>query len=243
VTLRPLLLATALAGLAAALAAPCRADDAAAGFKPLFNGRDFTGWKIYLLGDADPAKTFSVKDGVIHCTGQPLGYMITDKEYENYVLRVQWRFPGKPGNSGVFVHVSGPDKIWPKGVEAQLFSGRAGDIWVVGDRGQEFKLKVASERDPNGPRHYARIGDKFVKKGTKDKQGRDQYDIVGKQVEKPIGEWNQYEITCKGDTIKLVVNGEFVNEGTNAEATKGKILLQSEGAPIEFRNVEIKMLK
>ena len=71
------------------------------------------------------------------------------------------------------------------------------------------------------------------------------YNVVPakKIVNKDIGEWNQYEITCKGDTIKLVVNDQLVNEGTNAEATKGKILLQSEGAPIVFRNVEIKMLK
>src|SRR5438876_3153565 len=63
-----------------------------------------------------------------------------------------------------------------------------------------------------------------------------------KDVEKPIGEWNQYEITCQGDTIKLVINGKLVNEGTNAELTKGKILLQSEGAEIHFRNVELKPL-
>jgi hypothetical protein len=230
------LLLAAVSGLAAA---PGRGGDTAGDWTPLFNGRDFTGWTIYLQGNADPAKTFSVKDGIIQCTGKPLGYMLTTKEYGDYVLRVQWRFPGAPGNSGVFVHVSGPDKIWPRAVEAQLFSGRAGDIWLV----DGFKMNVASARDPRSERHFARIGDKFVKKDAKDKQGRDLYDIVGKQVEKPLGEWNQYEITCKGDTIKLVVNGEFVNQGTNAEATKGKILLQSEGAPVEFRDIKIKILK
>jgi hypothetical protein len=228
-----------LAGLAAALAAPGRAADDAAGFKPLFNGRDFTGWTVYLRDNADPAKTFSIKDGVISCTGKPNGYMITDKEYGDYVLRLKWRFPGAPGNSGVFVHVTGPDKVWPKGVEAQLFSGRAGDFWLV----DGYKMKIGSERDPNSDRHYARIGDKFVKTGVKNKQGRDQYEIQGKKVEKPLGEWNQYEITCRGDTVKLVVNGELVNEGTNAESTKGKILLQSEGAPVEFKDIQIKMLK
>jgi len=233
-------LAAALVGLAAAAAGPGRADGPTPGFTPLFNGKDFTGWTFFLQGGADPAKTFSIKDGVIQCTGRPLGYMLTEKEYGDYVLRVQWRFsPDKPGNSGVFVHVSGPDKIWPRAVEAQLYAGRAGDIWLV----DGFKMKIAQARDPNSERHYARIGDKFVKKDSKDKKGRDQYEIVGKTVEKPLGEWNQYEITCQGNTIKLVVNGQLVNEGTDAEATKGKILLQSEGAPIEFRNIEIKMLK
>jgi hypothetical protein len=240
---QPLLLAAALAGLAAALAAPGRADDAPAGFTRLFNGHDLTGWTTFLdprAKDADPAKVWTIKDGVIHCVGKPLGYLLTEKEYGDYVLRVQWRFrPDAPGNSGVFVHVSGPNKIWPRAVEAQLQSGRAGDIWLV----DGFKMTVESARDPRSARHFARIGDKFVKKDAKDKQGRDQYEIVGKEVEKPLGEWNQYEITCQGDTIKLVVNGHLANEGTHAEATKGKILLQSEGAPIEFRNVEIKMLK
>jgi hypothetical protein len=217
------------------------ADDKSESFTPLFNGRDFTGWKIYLRNNADNAqtKTFTIENGEIHCTGRPEGYMLSDKEYGDYVLRVQWRFPGAPGNSGVFLHVSGKDQIWPKGVEAQLYSGRAGDIWLV----DGFKLNVKGPHDPNQVRHFARLGDEFKKTGQKNKQGREQYDIVGKKVEKEIGEWNQYEITCKGDTIKLVVNGQVVNEGTNAEATKGKILLQSEGAPIVFRNVEIKTLK
>jgi hypothetical protein len=236
--------AIAMLALVSLTRAPA-ADDKSESFTPLFNGRDFTGWKIYLRNNADnnQTKTFTVENGEIHCTGQPNGYMLTDKEYGDYVLRVQWRFPDKPGNSGVFVHVSGPDTIWPRGVEAQLYSGRAGDIWRVAPNGEEpFKLKIAGERDPASARHHARIGDKFVKTGEQ-KKGRDVYKIEGKQVEKPIGEWNQYEITCKGDTITLVVNGQKVNEGTEAEARKGKILLQSEGAPIVFRNVEIKTIK
>src|SRR5262249_51022528 len=148
--------------------------------------------------DVKPEDVWSVKDGVIHCKGRPFGYLLTEKEYGDYVLTVEWRWPARPGNSGVFVHVSGPDKIWPKGVEAQLQSGQAGDFWLVGD----FKLTIDKERqDKRTARHYFRIG------------GHQ------KKVEKPIGEWNKYEITCKGDTIKLVVNGEVVNEGTGAEAT------------------------
>jgi hypothetical protein len=230
------LLATVFGTLASGLAVPGQSD----GWEKLFNGRDFTGWTIYLRDNADPAKTFSVKDGVIHCAGKPSGYMLTEKEYGDYVLRVQWRFPAGRGNSGVFVHVSGPDKIWAKGIEAQLAAGRAGDIWLV----DGFKLTIDKARqDPNQARHYLRIGDRYVKKDGKDSKGRDAYTIESKEIEKPLGEWNQYEITCRGDTVRLVVNGHLANEGTNAEATRGKILLQSEGTPIDFRNVEIKMLK
>jgi hypothetical protein len=193
----------------------------------LFNGKDLSGWKRFLdpqAKDADPAKVWTVKDGVIICTGKPAGYIVTEQEYQNYELRLEWRWGESakqlPGpNSGVFVHVVGEDKIWPKGVEAQLASGQAGDFWLVGD----FKLKVFPDRqDPRINRHFFRLQ---------------------KDVEKPLGEWNQYEITCKGDTVKLVINGRLVNEGMDAELTKGKILLQSEGAEIHFRNIELKPIK
>jgi hypothetical protein len=217
-----LLAALALAGLAALGAAEEKGK--ADGWVKLFNGKDLSGWRTFLRpGSKATAKdVWSVHDGVIDCQGMPFGYLLTEKDYGNYVLRVQWRWgkaPAKGGrNSGVFVHVSGPDKIWPKGVEAQLFSGNAGDFWLV----DGFKLQVDPARqDKRTPRHYFRM------KGVS---------------EKPIGEWNQYEITCKGDTIKLVVNGKLANEGTRAEATSGKILLQSEGAQIFFRNIELKHL-
>jgi 3-keto-disaccharide hydrolase len=240
VTRQRLLAAVSVMALTAVLAV--RADDKASGFTPLFNGKDLTGWKTYLQGDADPKKTWSIENGEIHCTGKPAGYLLTEKEYGDYVLRVQWKFSGTPGNSGVFVHVSGPDKIWPKGVECQLMSGRAGDFWLV----DGFKMTVPhaeGRQDPNQARHYVRIGESYKKLDGKDNRGRDKYEIVGKPVEKPLGEWNQYEITCQGDTVKSVVNGHHVNTGTHCESSKGHILLQSEGAPIVFRNIEIKSLK
>jgi hypothetical protein len=194
------------------------------GWIKLFNGKDFTGWNRFLnpKQKADPNQIWTIKDGVIICEGSVNGYLITEKEFENYVLRVQWRWGDKVArgrNSGVFVHVVGPDKIWPKSIEAQLMHEHAGDFWLV----DGFKLKVDSARqDPKQARHFLRMKD---------------------NVEKPLGEWNQYEITCKGDTVRLVVNGQLVNEGTNAELTKGKILLQSEGAEIHFRNIELMPLK
>ena len=191
----------------------------------LFNGKDLTGWKKYLdpSKGADPEKIWTIKDGVIVCDGSVNGYIITEKEYGNYALKLQWRWaenPGRGRNSGVFVHTVGPDMIWPKGVEAQLMADHAGDFWLVGD----FKLDIdKSKQDPKTPRHYLR---------TKD------------NVEKPIGEWNEYLIHCTKDgTVKLWVNGTLVNEGKNAELTKGKILLQSEGAPIHFRNIEVTPLQ
>lgn len=187
----------------------------------LFNGRDLSGWKTFVdpNKDVSPDEIWSIEDGVIHCRGQVNGYLLTEKEYDNYVLRLQWKWGEKPGNSGVFVHVVGEDKIWPKGVEAQLMSGRAGDFWLV----DGAKLTIDEDRrDPKTERHFFR---------TKD------------DVEKPVGQWNQYEITCDGDEIRLVVNGHEVNTGTNSELKRGRILLQSEGAEVFFRNIELEPLK
>jgi hypothetical protein len=227
-----------------------------AGEIALFNGKDFSGWTYFLadknakfedvwsvqresrtelvlarrglLGRLSLPRALrreqyveqTVEDGIIICKGKPFGYLRTEKDYANYVLTLEWRWaPGTKGsNSGVFVHVVGEDKIWPKGVEAQLMAGRAGDFWLVGDA----KLDVDKARqDPKVDRHYFRMKD---------------------DVEKPIGEWNRYEITCKGDTIKLVINGHLVNEGKNSELTKGKIILQSEGGEIHFRNIRLRTL-
>ena len=96
-------------------------------------------------------------------------------------------------------------------------ANHAGDFWLV----DGFKLTVdKSRQDPRQARHFFRLKEAGA-------------------VEKPAGEWNKYRITCKGDTIKLEINGKLVNEGSGAEATKGKIILQSEGAPIEFRNIKL----
>ncbi|MCI0639983.1 MAG: DUF1080 domain-containing protein [Gemmataceae bacterium] len=191
----------------------------------LFNGKNLDGWKVFLdPKKKDAGEVFTVKEGVLYCEGNVNGYVITDKEYENYTLKVEWRWGERVHvkygrNSGVFVHVVGPDKIWPKAIEAQLMAGRAGDFWLV----DNFKLDVDPKRqDPKVSRHYFRMKD---------------------DVEKKLGEWNQYEITCQGKNVKLVVNGETVNEGANAELTRGRILLQSEGAEIHFRNVMLKQLK
>lgn len=182
----------------------------------LFNGKDLTGWTPVLDKEgADPAETWSVEDGILKCTGKPAGYIKTDKEYSDYILTVDWRWPaGTPGgNNGVLVHSTTPRAlgIWPKSIEVQLFKDNAGDFWVIGT-----ELDVPDEEARKEGRRHKNLTD-----GS----------------EKPLGEWNTMEITCKGDTIKVKVNGTLVNEATNCSETKGAISLQSEGAPIEYRNI------
>jgi hypothetical protein len=174
----------------------------------LFNGRDFTGWKLFLPGDADVNKTWSIQDGVIRCMGKPAGYMRTEQDYRDYKLTVEWRFL-KPGNTGVLLHMSGPDKVWPRSIEAQGKFGDQGDFWVID--GTEFK------------EHRGVEGRRVPKQGV--------------ASEKPAGEWNTYEIVCKGDSIRVFVNGKLMNTATECNVTSGKICIQSEGSEIEIRKV------
>lgn len=187
----------------------------------LFNGKDLTGWTAVLdKAGADPAETWSVVDGVLKCTGQPVGYIRTEKEYSDYVLTLEWRWPegSKGGNNGVLVHTSKPGAlgIWPRSIEVQLFTGNAGDFWVIPE---DVTVKIPDQAKRQQGRRHLNLND---------------------DAEKPIGEWNTMEVTCKGDTIRVKVNGKLVNEGTECSETKGAICLQSEGAPIEFRNIRIR---
>jgi hypothetical protein len=225
--MRLLMFAIALTGgpVLAATAARAAGDE----FVPLFDGKSFDGWTFTVKPDkdgkkADPRTTWSVADGVIVCTGKPNGYMATVKEYGDYVLKVKWRFPaeGKGGNSGVLLHVQKEDRMWPTCIEAQLLTGRAGDLLMTNP--PEAKLEgVESRRDPKLERRFFRIETR-------------------EPIEKKLGEWNQYEITCRGGDITLAINGVTVNEGKNGNLRKGRIALQSEGAPIQFKDVMIRGL-
>jgi len=187
----------------------------------LFNGKDFSEWKLFVPDEnVDVSTVWSVKDGVIHCAGSPNGYMRTEKDFSDYNLYLEWRWVERAGNSGVLLHMSGQDKVWPKCIECQLMSDNAGDFWLLAGTGITVDGKAV--KSPGSPTRVAK------------KQASN---------EKPIGQWNTYDIYCKGDTIECFVNGILQNNGTDATTTKGKICLQSEGAPIEFRNIYIIPLK
>ena len=181
----------------------------------LFNGSDLSGWKLFIPNpDVDPSKVWSVKDGVIHCTGSPSGYMRTETKYSNYRLRVEWRWPGDGGNSGVLLHIQDKDEVWPKSIEAQLQHRNAGDFWVIG--GTDFK-----EHGGSMDRRTVKMED---------------------TTEKAPGEWNEYQIDCRGASIMVYVNGVLQNVASECTVTDGYIGLQSEGTPIEFRKVTIEPL-
>lgn len=190
----------------------------------LFNGKNMDGWKPYLADAAvKPEAVWSVRDGLLRCEGKPNGYIRTEEEFSDYKLHVEWRWPQQPANSGVLLHATGPDKLWPLCIEAQLANGNAGDFIAVG---QGSKITV------NGM-EYLPAPDKTSIRVAKQQP----------TSEKAAGQWNSYDIICEKDTIRLYVNGVLQNTATQSSRTQGAICLQSEGGPIEFRNIYLEPLK
>jgi hypothetical protein len=193
----------------------------------LFNGKDLDGWVRFIPNDRRDKKTkqwtvervWSVADGVIRCAGKPNGYIRTCDSYANYKLHLEWRWTDKPTNSGVLLHRAGIDRVWPKCIESQLMHQNAGDFWLL----SHSTLKVGGKQV--GPKAFANVKKKHPSN------------------EKPAGEWNTYDIVCDGGTVKLTVNGLLQNEGTGADPSSGPICLQSEGSPIEFRNIYLEPLE
>jgi hypothetical protein len=188
----------------------------------LFNGIDLSGWEIFPV---QARETWTVREGVIHCTGEPFGYIRTSEPYAEYLLHLEWRWPGKPGNSGVFVHMSLPDKTLPRAFECQLMSGDAGYFWMLGVTSREHSGQGIRSSNVGKPEWY-RNGVAPLKPSS----------------EKPPGEWNAYQIICKDDWIVVLVNGVLQNVATEVSDRSGRICLQSEGAPIEFRNIWLEPL-
>ena len=189
----------------------------------LFNGKNLDGWYIYVSDSTvKPASFFYVKDGLIETLGVPTGYLQTKKEFENYRLHVEWRYPEKPTNSGIFIHTAGPDKIWPIHYQCQLKNLFAGDFIV-----QDIGLS-------------ATVRDSVYLSTAKIKP------IAAKMKpssEKKAGEWNSTDIVCKGNTVEIKVNDVLQNYATKCSIAKGGIGLQAEGSKIQFRNIWIEKIK
>lgn len=196
----------------------------------LFDGRTLAGWHADVpAADQNPAiePSFVVADGVLTSRGRPLGHLITDAEYRDYRLVVEWRWPGEPGNCGVLVHVSKPRRLagmFPQSIEVQLHHGNAGDFWCIGE-----DIAVPDMEERRGPR------DRWGVDGDRLRRIRNLTD----GSEKPAGEWNQMVVLCRGRSITVHVNGDLVNAGTDCTADRGRIALQAEGAVCEFRRIEL----
>lgn len=194
-------------------------------FRDLFNGKDLTGW-VDVNTSPD---TWKVRDGILVCSGRPIGVMRSDREYENFLLHIEWSHQEAGGNSGVFAWssaVPNPRSNLPDGVEIQMldleyprlhmkdgkmltFAYVSGELFGVGG--------VTTIPDyPRGPRSSSI-----------------EYRAKGK------GEWNTYDVVAVDGVIKLSINGKFVNGIRSSTKRKGYLCLESEGGEIHFRNIRI----
>ena len=183
----------------------------------LFNGKDTVGWVVH---PAETSKeTWSIKDGILACTGKPSGFLRTEKSYKQYRFTVEWRFT-KTGNTGVVVHMTPPDAVWPKSIECQGMHKNQGDFYFW-----------------NGA---------TLTGGTelKDKTGKIRGYRLGKQLdaEKPAGEWNTFTTVCDGNTVTILVNGKEVNKATGTNLAEGFIGLQVEGGAFEVKRCTLEPL-
>ena len=188
----------------------------------LFNGKNFDGWGFILENDSKkPSEVFTIKDGNIHITGSPFGYMYTQQKYSNFKLHVEWRWPQEATNSGIFLFVQNDNKVWPNAIECQLAAGNAGDFVLLGGSDlSEFKIGKGEER-PAFP---------VVKK-------------FNESSELKTGEWNNADIICEKGSITVYINGVLQNKGTKSMHKSGYIALQSEGKDIQFRNIRLTPFK
>lgn len=201
---------------------------------PLFNGKDLTGWTMDVPElDSNPNARipFIVRDSKLVSLGTPGGHLITKAEFENYRLDIEYRFAASPGNCGVLVHASRLRRLYdmfPQSIEVQMMHRNAGDFWCIGE-----DIEVPDMEKRRGPK------ERWGVDGDRNRRIENLTD----NSEKPLGEWNTMTIECRGNTVKVWVNGDLVNDGKNATARKGKIALQAEGAEVEFRKVELTKLR
>jgi hypothetical protein len=228
----------------------------------LFNGNDLEGWYTYLQDrgrNIDPKNVFTVQDGTIRISGEEWGCITTEKEFENYRLLIEFKWGEltyeprveRARDSGVLLHSQGEDGssqgIWIHSIECQIIEGGTGDFIVVGDGSDQFQITctVHPEKqdrsfvfDPNGQKVTIKEG--RINWYGRDPDWKDTLDYRGKNdVERAVGEWNRLECFAKGDNLTFFLNGQLVNRAENVLPHKGRIQIQSEGAEIFFRRVDL----
>ena len=228
----------------------------------LFNGKNLDGWYTFIKDKGknfDPNKVFTVQDGMIRISGEEFGCITTNDEFENYKLTVEFKWGGltyapridKARDSGILLHSVGKDGgssgIWMHSLECQIIEGGTGDFIVVGDGSKNFSLTCQAAPEKQGDSYIYQPGGNSVtvNEDRINWFGRDPgwNDIKGfrgaKDIEKPVGKWNKIECIVNGGEISIYLNGTLVNHAADSQPRKGKIQIQSEGAEIFFRRIEI----
>lgn len=213
----------------------------------LFNGKDLAGFDTFLRDrglNSDPNHVFAVENGILHVSGHEFGYVITRASFHDFYLRAEFKWgegtfgerAGQARDSGILFNIQGEQKVWPRSVEFQITEGGTGDFWMT----DGAALTGPGGKRVTGPPGSALKIDRIGKTAMKNVVGfRDPVN----EYEKPHGEWNVLELVTQGDRVLQYVNGRLANQGTHPFPAQGKILFQSEGAEIFFRNMTLSPLK
>ncbi len=202
----------------------------------IFKDTDYGDFYFDFVEDAKPEDVFEIKpDGTLLVKGadQPEGYIQTLDEYENYEIKFEYRWPDKPGKSGIQIHSTSDTahSIWPESIEIQLEPKHSGDFWLLNNT-----IDVEEEQIPEkAAERNRRI------RLTPKPEPRD-YGKPKKKLENEPDQWNAMHIVAEGDNIKVFLNDKLVNEGKNASASAGYITIQAEEANIEIRNFRVREL-
>ncbi len=191
------------------------------GFGPLFNGKDLSGW---VRVNTAPS-TWTVEDGMIVCSGRPIGELRTARMYQNFILELEWRHMRPKGNSGVFVwadDITAPGQPFHRAIEVQVLENDYGNTQHYTTHGDIFPIHGAKMTPVNG-----RGGSRA---------------FPTEERSRPCPQWNHYRIACRDGNISLAVNGKVVTRGLDCSPRKGYICLESEGGLVHFRNIRIKEL-
>ncbi|MDX2153609.1 MAG: DUF1080 domain-containing protein [Bryobacteraceae bacterium] len=229
----------------------------------LFNGKNLDGWYTYLRESKydDPKRVFTLQGGLLRISGEEWGGIATKESFRDYHLIVEWKWGGatwgdrktRARDSGVLVHGAGADGAhsgcWLESYEAQIIEGGNGDIILVAPRGV-LSLTAEARKEPNGQVYYQPGAPAITMTSGRlnwygrDPKWTDTIDFRGTgDLEKPLGKWNRLEVICDGDSITNVFNGKVVASARGLTRSEGKIQIQSEGAEILIRKVELRPLK
>jgi hypothetical protein len=203
------------------LAPVAQAADKKDDFVPLFNGTDLTGW----VAVNNAPDTFTVRDGMIITTGIPTGVLRTERQYENFILELDWKHIKPKGNSGLFVWSDPIPAVgvpFTRAIEVQILDGTEGKNFT--SDGDIFSIWGATlTPDRPHPSGWQRC-------------------LPSEKRSKPAGQWNHYRVECNDGVLKLAVNGKVVSGGSKCRPRKGYLCLEAEGSECHFRNLQIKEL-
>jgi 3-keto-disaccharide hydrolase len=228
----------------------------------LFNHKNLDGWTVWLHDHHhdDPSRVFSVVDGTIRISGEEWGGIATVGAYRDYRLVVEWKWGGatwgerkdRARDSGILVHGVGADGAasgnWLESIESQVIEGGAGDYIMVAGAGRP-SVKAHARVDGDQTYWDTAADVRTIAEGRlnwfgRDPQWKDQLGFRGhRDVERPTGGWNRQEIVADGNRLTTILNGVKVNDASDSSHTAGRIQLQSEGAEIVIRNVDLYPVK